>query len=90
MGLKTFRQSPMLDELVASGELSPVEERLPADPIVVEPIDGIGTYGGTAKLFYVGEQLLNVPEGILRPGPQLRLTLPNFVWSRPVGKPQDD
>ena len=69
----------MLDELVASGELPPVEERLPDDPIVVEPIDGIGTYGGTARLFFAGEQLLNVPEGTLRPGPQLQLTLPNFA-----------
>ena len=79
VGLTTFRQSPMLDELVASGELPPVEERLPDDPIVVEPIDGIGTYGGTARLFLAGEQLLNVPEGTLRPGPQLQLTLPNFA-----------
>ena len=79
VGLTTFRQSPMLDELVASGELPPVEERLPDDPIVVEPLDGIGTYGGTARLFFAGEQLLNVPEGTLRPGPQLQLTLPNFA-----------
>ena len=79
VGLESFRQSPMLDELVASGELPPVEERLPDDPIVVEPIDENGTYGGTAKLFLAGEQLLNVPEGTLRPGPQLRLTLPNFA-----------
>ena len=42
VGLITFRQSPMLDELVAAGELPPVEERLPDDPIVVEPIDGLG------------------------------------------------
>ena len=79
VGLTTFRQSPMLDELVAAGELPPVAERLPDDPIVVEPLDGIGTYGGTARLFLAGEQLLNVPEGTLRPGPQLQLTLPNFA-----------
>ena len=79
VGLKTFRQSPLLEEQVASGELPPIEERLPDDPIVVEPIDGIGRYGGTATLFYAGETLLNVPEGPLRVGPQLRLTLPNFA-----------
>ena len=60
IGLTAFRQSPVLDELVAAGELPPVEERLPDDPIVVEPLDGIGTYGGTARLFLAGEQLLNV------------------------------
>ncbi len=79
VGLKEFRQSPVLDAQVASGELPPVAERLPNDPIVVEPIDGMGTYGSTAKLFYAGEQLLNVPEGPLRVGPQLRLNLPNFA-----------
>ncbi len=80
-GLKTFHQSPSLDELVERGELPPVEQRLPDDPIVVEPIDGIGQYGGTAQLFHAGEQLLNVPEGPLRPDPQMRLNLPNFAES---------
>ena len=78
-GVAVFQQSPVLDVQVAAGELPPVEERLPADPIVVEPIDEIGAYGGTARLFVAGEQLLNVPEGTLRPGPQLQLTLPNFA-----------
>ena len=36
----------MLAERVAAGELPPVEERLPAEPVVVEPLDAIGTYGG--------------------------------------------
>ena len=79
VGLTRFRQSPSLDALEAAGELPPVAERLPDDPIVVEPIDEIGTYGGTAKLFQAGEQLLAVPEGTLRPGPQLQKTLPNFA-----------
>ena len=79
IGLDSFHQSPALDEQVASGELPPVEKRLPDDPIVVEGIDGIGQYGGTAQLFYAGEQLLNVPEGPYRVGPQLLLTLPNFA-----------
>lgn len=39
-------ESPMLSELVASGELPPLEERLPATPLVVEPIDSLGVYGG--------------------------------------------
>ena len=79
LGLKTFHQSPLLDSLVAVGALAPVEERLPNDPIVVEPIDTIGHYGGTAKLFHAGQTLINVPEGPLRVGPQLRLTVPNFA-----------
>ena len=79
VGLQTFRQSPVLDELVAAGELPPVAERLPDDPVVVEPFGEIGRYGGTARLFLAGESLINVPEGVLRPGPQMRLNLPNFA-----------
>ncbi len=41
------QQAPMLDELVASGALPPVEERLPANPLVVDPVENVGTYGGT-------------------------------------------
>ena len=79
VGLQTFRQSPVLDELVAADELPPVAERLPDDPVVVEPFGEIGRYGGTARLFLAGESLINVPEGVLRPGPQMRLNLPNFA-----------
>ena len=79
VGLQTFHQSPELDELVAAGELPPVAERLPDDPVVVEPYGEIGHYGGTARLFFAGESLINVPEGVLRPGPQMRLNLPNFA-----------
>ena len=79
VGLQAFRQSPVLDELVAAGELPPVAERLPDDPVVVEPYGEIGRYGGTARLFFAGESLINVPEGVLRPGPQMRLNLPNFA-----------
>jgi peptide/nickel transport system substrate-binding protein len=45
----TYNESPMLAELVAAGELPPVEERLPANPLVVEPLEEIGTYGGTLR-----------------------------------------
>lgn len=41
------QQSPMLDALVADGALPPVAERLPSNPMVVEPVESIGKYGGT-------------------------------------------
>ena len=47
LGITTFNQSPMLDEKVNSGELPPVEQRLPDDPMVIDPYDQIGEYGGT-------------------------------------------
>ena len=36
----------MLASLVAAGKLPPVEERLPVEPPVVEPVERIGQYGG--------------------------------------------
>lgn len=41
-----YKEAPMLAEKVAAGELPAVEERLPANPAVVEPIDSVGVYGG--------------------------------------------
>ena len=52
----SYAQSPILDEAVASGELAPVEERLPETPkiaheILDEYLDmEIGNYGGTLRL----------------------------------------
>lgn len=39
-----YQESPILRDQVERGELPPVEERLPSEPLVVEPIDSIGTY----------------------------------------------
>lgn len=44
-----FNENPMFAEKVKKGELPPVEERLPKEPFVVTPYDGIGTYGGTLR-----------------------------------------
>jgi len=42
-----FSEAPILAKLVEEGKLPPVEERLPDEPAVVEPIEEIGEYGGT-------------------------------------------
>lgn len=42
----TEREAPMLAARVAAGELPPLEERLPANPKVVEPTESLGQYGG--------------------------------------------
>ena len=44
-----FNEAPMLAEMVAAGDLPPVDERLPmeGDIMVVAPVDGVGEYGGT-------------------------------------------
>jgi peptide/nickel transport system substrate-binding protein len=42
-----YKEAPMLADMVAAGTLPPVEERLPAEPVVVDVVENIGTYGGT-------------------------------------------
>ena len=44
-----YNEAPMLAEQVAAGELPALEERLPSNPLVVEPLNEIGTYGGTLR-----------------------------------------
>ena len=39
-----YSESPMLTERVERGELPPVEERLPDNPLVVKPLEEIGRY----------------------------------------------
>ena len=46
--ITSFSEAPMLAEMVAAGDLAPVEERLPDDPYVVVPYQEIGQYGGYA------------------------------------------
>ncbi len=46
-----YDEAPMLAELVRSGLLPSVEERLPTEPLVITPIDSVGRYGGTAILY---------------------------------------
>lgn len=41
-----YKEAPMLRVKVAAGELPPVKERLPKEPLVIEPVEEIGQYGG--------------------------------------------
>jgi peptide/nickel transport system substrate-binding protein len=49
-----FHQAPSLDERVASGALPPVEQRLPAEPVVVAVVDQVGAYGGQWREYING------------------------------------
>ncbi len=42
-----YGEAPMLAEKVRKGELPAVEDRLPEEPMVIEPVEEIGQYGGT-------------------------------------------
>ena len=56
-----YQEAPMLAELVAQGTLPPVAERLPEAPMVVEPFEGTGEYGGTWRL------IMNSPSDVSTP-----------------------
>jgi peptide/nickel transport system substrate-binding protein len=53
----TFNEAPMLAEQVEAGELPPVEERLPAEPLVIEPVEQVGEYGGTWRMLDQNNEL---------------------------------
>ena len=45
-----YNEAPALAEMVAAGELPPVDERLPDEPLVIQPVEETGQYGGTWRL----------------------------------------
>jgi peptide/nickel transport system substrate-binding protein len=49
-----YGEAPELAARVARGELPPVEERLPEEPAVVEPVESIGRYGGSWRRVNLG------------------------------------
>lgn len=46
----TYNEAPQLKDMVNAGQLPPVVERLPENPLVVQPFESIGQYGGTLNL----------------------------------------
>ncbi|MEZ4730095.1 MAG: ABC transporter substrate-binding protein [Caldilineaceae bacterium] len=50
----SYNEAPMLAELVAKGELPPVDQRLPKNPLVLDVVEEIGQYGGTWRRAYKG------------------------------------
>ena len=51
---KKFAEAPMLADLVKQGKLPPVDKRVPDEPMVVKPLQGIGRYGGTWRRGFTG------------------------------------
>ncbi len=48
-----YNEAPMLAEMVAAGDLPPVDERLPEEPLVHEVAE-VGKYGGTLRRGFTG------------------------------------
>ena len=55
-GIDSYQEAPMLAEMVASGDLPPVEERLPINPIVIKPEESVGKYGGALRKTVSGQR----------------------------------
>lgn len=49
-----YSEAPMLAEMVAAGELPPVQERLPQEPLIIPVVEEIGQYGGTLRRAFLG------------------------------------
>lgn len=86
----TYNEAPEFAEMVANGDLPPVVERLPAEPIVIEPLERVGEYGGTLRTVMVLNRTFQVrssygPEGLLRVGRDHQTVEPNLAkaweWS---------
>jgi len=52
-------ESPMLARRVEEGSLPPLPDRIPADPLVVEPLKSVGRYGGTLRGVALGPETSN-------------------------------
>ena len=50
----SFKEAPQLAELVKAGKLPPVASRLPAEPLVLKPLESTGKYGGTWRRAFIG------------------------------------
>ena len=75
LGITAFQQSPLLDDR----DLPPVAERLPDDPVVIEPLRKIGKYGGTARIALDDSWQFFNWEPAVTIGADMRTTLPNLA-----------
>ncbi|PKO15106.1 MAG: hypothetical protein CVU39_12145 [Chloroflexi bacterium HGW-Chloroflexi-10] len=84
--VSAFNEAPMLKAMVDSGELPPVEERLPENPLVVPVVDSIGVYGGVWHRGFLGPSDYNnyvrvVYDGLVRFAPDGSKVEPRLIES---------
>jgi len=86
---KGVAEPPFLQAKVAAGELPPLEQRIPANPVVVGGRDAIGTYGGEIRMIVNAQQWfesaydLNSERFMHYSDVDFRTIVPNFLesWS---------
>jgi peptide/nickel transport system substrate-binding protein len=93
---RAFGEAPILARRVALGELPPVSERLPENPLVVVPFEEIGTYGGDLRRALTGDivQTAGVSKtlnenlmGFERPYPNsIQLNMAEKYWFEDEGR----
>ncbi|HSB66465.1 MAG TPA: ABC transporter substrate-binding protein, partial [Anaerolineales bacterium] len=81
-----YNQAPMLKELVDKGELPPVEQRLPENPLVIPTVEGTGKYGGIWHRGFLGPSDYNnyvrvVYDGLVRFSPDGSKVEPRLIES---------
>ena len=83
-----YNEAPMLAAKVAAGELPPVDERLPAEPVVITPLTGVGEYGGNLSIgigsawsWFGDPQSAVGPETLMRIATDYTGVVPNLVRS---------
>jgi peptide/nickel transport system substrate-binding protein len=74
---RLFKEAPQFAALVQSGRLPPVSERLPREPLVIRPIQEIGTYGGTIRRALTGDIAQT-------PGPSKTMVENLMAYSKPM------
>lgn len=57
-GIAGYQEAPQLADMVANGEIPPVAERLPINPIVVKPEEAVGKYGGILRKTVTGQRAM--------------------------------
>jgi peptide/nickel transport system substrate-binding protein len=87
-----INEAPAFAEQVAAGELPALEERLPAQPMVVTPVEQVGVYGGVWRSGLLGPAdrpwltRTMAYEGLMRWTPDLTATIPNVAESVEVSE----
>jgi peptide/nickel transport system substrate-binding protein len=81
-----YNEAPMLKEMVDKGELPPVEERLPENPLVIPVTESVGKYGGTLHRGFLGPSDYNnyvrmVYDGLVRFAPDGGKVEPRLIES---------
>ena len=76
-------EAPDLETRVATGELPPLEQRLPSDPLIVNPQDRPGIYGGTLRRTWIQPNWWSVvslmAQNLMRFTPDVSDMIPNLA-----------